>query len=227
MIRFNKVINRTEIIYTFDNISITVRRNPKWEIDMSNIIGVDEELLVRYFDRVITDINSSESICISLNNNLGHSFSFLNKINSLYPNVIFRVREDNIDNVIEHMNDIKLNHLPIIINYVISSSETDLESTLQVLKQLDELYIIDEEIKSRFKSYSRSVNKIYLTKQLEEGVSDDSFERATFMYYLDRFGFKTDFEGERELIEGWKNNIREYYQNTYFISKKRNLKVVQ
>ena len=47
------------------------------------------------------------------------------------------------------------------------------------------------------------------------------------MYYLDRFGFKTTFEGTKELIESWEQDIRKYYQNIHFISKKRNLKVVQ
>lgn len=227
MIKFNKVINRNEIIYTFDNISIVVRRNPKLEIEISSIIGVDEKSLELYLSMVIKDINSCEPTCISFNNNLQDSISFIIRINSLYSNVIFKVREDMLENVSNHLNDIILNRLPIVINYVISSSETSLESALRVLKELDELYIIDEEIKSRFNSYLRNINRIYLTKELEEGISDDPFERATFMYYLDRFGFKVNFDGKKELIESWKNSIREYYQNTYFISKKRSLKVIQ
>lgn len=223
MIRFNKVINKTEIIYTLDDMSIVCRKTPKWEISISGII--DENKLVYLLDKVIKDLDSP--ICISLDNNLESSIDILIKLNNLYSNIIFKVSEEDINNIRKYMNDIKDNHLPIIINYTIPSNKLDLESDLQVLRELEELYIIDDQIKTRFKLYSKKLSKIYLTKKLEEGVLDDPYSRSTFMYYLDRFGFKTTFEGTKELIESWEQDIRKYYQNIYFISKKRNLKVVQ
>lgn len=223
MIRFSKVINKMEIIYTLDDMSIICRKTPKWEISISGII--DENKLVYLLDKVIKDLDSP--ICISLDNNLESSINILIKLNNLYPNIIFKVREEDINNIRKYMNDIKDNHLSIIIDYIIPSNKLDLESDLQVLRELDELYIIDDQIKRRFKLYSKKLNKIYLTKKLEEGVVDDPYSRAIFMYYLDRFGFKTTFEGTKELIESWEQDIRKYYQNIYFISKKRNLKVVQ
>lgn len=223
MIRFNKVINKMEIIYTLDDMSIICRKTPKWEISISGII--DEKKLVYLLDKVIKDLDSP--ICISLDNNLESSIDILIKLNNLYSNIIFKVSEEDINNIRKYMNDIKDNHLPIIINYIIPSNKLDLESDLQVLRELEELYIIDDQIKTRFKLYSKKLSKIYLTKKLEEGVLDDPYSRSTFMYYLDRFGFKTTFEGTKELIESWEQDIRKYYQNIYFISKKRNLKVVQ
>lgn len=223
MIRFNKVINKTEIIYTLDDMSIVCRKTPKWEISISGII--DEKKLMELLDKVIKDLD--DPICISLDNNLESSIDILIKLNNLYSNIIFKVSEEVINNIRKYMNDMKDNHLPIIINYIIPSNKLDLESDLQVLRELEELYIIDDQIKTRFKLYSKKLSKIYLTKKLEEGILDDPYSKSTFMYYLDRFGFKTTFDGTKELIESWEQDIIKYYQKIYFISKKRNLKVVQ
>lgn len=229
MIKFNKTVKKTEIVYTFEGVTITCRKNPKWEISLSDINGIDTFSLIEMLTRIFNDINTNEVICLSIDNNLDEAIDFITKINNIYKNngLIFKVREEKIENIAKHIEDIKLYHLPIIINYIIPSDETDLENNLQLLKSLDELYCLDDLIQSRFRLYSRKINKIYLTKKLELGMCDDPFSRATFMYYLDRFGFKTTFEGEQDLVETWQQDIRKYYENAYFISKKRNLKVVQ
>lgn len=228
MIVFNKKISSTKIVYAFSSITVTCKKNPKWDVCISDISCIDDAVLIDIINKVLSDLNTSEAICISFDNNLARASKVIPKLESQNPIIplIYKVRENNIENIRKHKNDIMEYHLPIIINYVISSDVRDLESSLQTLKELDEFYSIDEETKRRFKGYSRSINKIYLTKQVEEGVCDSLFDRATFMYYLDRFKFKTTFEGDASLVKSWEDGIKEYYQNAYLVSKKRNLKVV-
>ncbi len=229
MIKFSKEIKKSEIIYTFKDMKVIVKRNPKWELSISKLDNINEFKLDEIINKVIRDLKIEEPICISFESNLESIVSYIVKLNtnSFGATLIYKVREDNIDNIRANMNTIKEFHLPIIINYVIPSNETRLDNILQTLKDLDEFYCLDDLTKSLFKRYSRNLNVVYLTKQLAFGICDDEYARATFLYYLDRFGFKTSFEGDEKLIESWKSDILRYYNNAYLLNKRRNLKVVQ
>jgi hypothetical protein len=156
----------------------------------------------------IKNINSiSNRTCIELDGNLRDVLDYILSLN--VRDIIFKVRIDDIKDIKDNLDILEYNNLPIIYDYFISNSHTNLEYDLSYLTNID------------------SINNVTLTKEVIEGEYNTSYHMAEYIYYLDRFNLKTSFVGDDNLIELWESYITKYYNNSPIITKKRELKVVK